>query len=332
MFYPQLVAGPIERPQNVLHQFYVKQEFSYDNVANGLRQMAWGMFKKVVIADRIAQVVDPIFTNPSHYSSLALCLGLFLYAFQIYGDFSGYSDIALGTARVMGYHLMTNFNHPFRSKSVTEFWRRWHISLSTWFNDYLFTPIITSVRSWGNFAIVFGLMCTFLISGLWHGAAWNFVIWGFLHGIYVSYEFLTKKKRKKFFNKMPLFLNKKLSVLFTFMAVEFAWIFFRATSVKDGFYIAGKIPHIVPDLLKSATNIHFLTRNLLAGINLYSISGCFAWILVMEGIHKYQGDRKIYELVGAKAKTVRWAIYILCFLAITYLGVFDSKQFIYFQF
>lgn len=332
MFYPQLVAGPIERPQNILHQFYIKQEFNYDNVANGLRQMAWGLFKKVVIADRIAQFIDPMFADPTKYSSFALCIALFLYAFQIYCDFSGYSDIALGSARVMGYHLMTNFNHPFRSKSITEFWRRWHISLSTWFNDYLFNPMITGLREWGDKAIVLGLMTTFFLSGLWHGAAWKFVIFGIIHGAYVSYEFLTKKRRKKLFNKLPKAVNERLSIILTFSAAVYAWIFFRANNVNDAFYIARKVTGVFSELAHGITNYKVITRELLGGINFMSLIACFVCVVMLELIHKYEGDKKIFEIVGTKSKPVRWTIYISCFLLITYFGVFDSKQFIYFQF
>lgn len=332
MFYPQLVAGPIERPQNILHQFYIKQEFNYDHVANGLRQMAWGLFKKVVIADRIAQLIDPVFADPTKFSSLVLCISLFLYAFQIYCDFSGYSDIALGSARVMGYHLMTNFNHPFRSKSITEFWRRWHISLSTWFNDYLFNPMITALRDWGNRAIVVGLLTTFFLSGLWHGAAWKFVIFGIIHGTYVAYEFLTKKRRKKVFNKLPKVLNEKISVVLTFTSAVYAWIFFRANNVNDAFYIARKVPGVFPELGRGIVNYRIITRELLSGINFTSTIVCLLCVIMLELIHKYEGDKKIFELIGNKSKPVRWLAYISCFILITYFGVFDSKQFIYFQF
>jgi alginate O-acetyltransferase complex protein AlgI len=237
MFYPQLVAGPIERPQNILHQFYEKHDFNYEAVKNGLLLMGWGLLKKVVVADRLAEFVNPVFNNPHQYQGYQLIIATVFFLFQIYCDFSGYSDIALGSARVMGFKLMTNFNFPFASRSVTEFWRRWHISLSTWFNDYVFTPMITSLRDWGKFAIAFGLFITFFLSGFWHGAGWNFIIYGCMHGLALIYEFYTKKQRKKLFSKLPDIVNNNLSILFTLIFVGISWIFFRAQNATEGFYI-----------------------------------------------------------------------------------------------
>ena len=336
MFYPQLVAGPIERPQNILHQFYEKKEFSYDNVANGLRQMTWGLMKKCLVADRIALLVDPIFNAPREQSSTGLFISLFCYAFQIYCDFSGYSDIALGAARVMGYDLMVNFNHPFRSKSVTEFWRRWHISLSTWFNDYLFNPMITNLRNWGNNAIVFGLILTFLLSGFWHGAGWKFIIFGGLHGLAVAYEFVTRKKRKKIFSKLPTRLSNGLSIMLTFLFAVYAWIFFRANSVADALYIAGKVPHIFADTIKALKQYHsvrdFLALFFISHINYIKLLITLLPIILLEVVHRIEGEKNIWQIVGAKSKTARWVIYIAAYILIVYFGIFNNKQFIYFQF
>jgi D-alanyl-lipoteichoic acid acyltransferase DltB (MBOAT superfamily) len=175
MFYPQLVAGPIERPQHLLPQLACAQPFDYRRVVSGLQLMAWGLFKKVVIADRIAIYVDVVYTSPSAYPGLPLVLATYLFAFQIYCDFSGYSDIAIGAARVMGIDLMKNFNRPYAARSVGEFWRRWHISLSTWFRDYLYIPLGGNALSRGRRA---ALLLVFVVSGFWHGAAWGFVVWG----------------------------------------------------------------------------------------------------------------------------------------------------------
>jgi len=332
MFYPQLVAGPIERPQNILHQFHEKKTFNYDNVANGLRQMAWGLMKKSLVADRLAGVIDPIFKDPHHYSSTGLCVALFLYAFQIYCDFSGYSDIALGAAKVMGYDLMVNFNHPFRSKSVTEFWRRWHISLSTWFNDYLFNPMITSWRNGGIYAVVAALMLTFLLSGFWHGAGWKFVIFGLFHGVYVSYEFVTRKRRKKIFGKLPPGVNKRLSVVLTFLFVVYAWIFFRANTVNDAFYIAKKAPALFPELLRAVRNHKLIARELLVNMDIIGLLWSLGIIILLEWVHKIEKDGNIYLIVGRQSKALRWTIYTVSFLLIVLFGVFNSRQFIYFQF
>jgi D-alanyl-lipoteichoic acid acyltransferase DltB (MBOAT superfamily) len=228
LFYPQLVAGPIERPQNIIHQLKEKQILRYENVSAGMKQMLWGLFKKVVIADRLAVIVDEVYRNPSQQSSATLAVAAILFAFQIYCDFSGYSDIALGSARTMGFTLMKNFRTPFLSSSVTEFWRRWHISLSTWFNDYLYMPFVTYFRDWGSMAVIAGLLLTFAISGLWHGPAWTYVIYGLLHGFLIVVEFKTKKQRKKINTKMNPALAKILATFLTFMFFVFTLIFFRA--------------------------------------------------------------------------------------------------------
>lgn len=183
MFYPQLVAGPIERPQHMLHQFYEKHEFNYLDVTEGLKRIAWGLFKKVVIADRLASYVNPVYNNYDQHNGTSLILATVFFAFQIYCDFSGYSDIAIGTAKVMGFKLIENFKRPYFSWSISEFWRRWHISLSTWFRDYVYIPLGGNrVKKAGKYL---NLMLTFILSGLWHGANWTFVIWGDLNGIYL---------------------------------------------------------------------------------------------------------------------------------------------------
>jgi D-alanyl-lipoteichoic acid acyltransferase DltB (MBOAT superfamily) len=203
MFYPQLVAGPIERPQNILHQFYIKQQFNYDNAVLGLNLIVYGLFKKIVIADRLSEYVNHVYKDVGNANSATAWLASYFFAVQIYCDFSGYSDIARGTAKFMGFDLMVNFNRPFLSQSISEFWKRWHISLSAWFNDYLFNPLVASLRSWRRWAIVCGLLITFFLSGLWHGASWNYVIWGLLYGVALVYEFFTKDFRRRLFGKLP---------------------------------------------------------------------------------------------------------------------------------
>lgn len=192
MYYPQLVAGPIERPQNVLWQFHKPQVFEYKRITDGLKLMTWGFFKKVVIADRIAPLVDHVYNSPESFYGISLIVATILFAFQIYADFSGYSDIAIGASAVMGIQLMTNFRQPYFSLSVTEFWKRWHISLSTWFRDYLYIPLGGNRN--GKSRHLFNLMITFLISGIWHGANWTFVAWGALHGIFLIIEQLISRK------------------------------------------------------------------------------------------------------------------------------------------
>ena len=235
MFYPQLVAGPIERPQNVLPQFHQEHTFDYQRTTDGLKWMAWGMFKKVVIADRMAIFVNPIYNAPGKHGGPALLVATIAFAIQIYCDFSGYSDIALGSAQAMGVKLMKNFNHPYFAKSVSEFWRRWHISLSTWFRDYLYIPLggnRVSRMHW-----VFNLFITFMVSGFWHGANWTYIVWGALHGFYVIFFGLTENLWKRIseivrLSKFPR-LERGIATFSTFSLVTFAWIFFRANSLSD---------------------------------------------------------------------------------------------------
>jgi D-alanyl-lipoteichoic acid acyltransferase DltB (MBOAT superfamily) len=234
LFYPQLVAGPIERPQNVLHQFRQKMDFDWDNLRTGLWWMVWGMFKKVVIADRLALVTDPIFAHADVHNASTLAIAALFYSIQIYCDFSGYSDIALGTARTMGFRLIVNFRSPYFSKSITEFWQRWHISLSTWFRDYVYIPM--GGNRWGNMKTCFNLLTIFLLSGLWHGAGWKFVVWGAVHGIYLIVARMGSTGMFSF-----SFLPGWVRVVLTFMLVTFAWIFFRAHSLGDALLIIRKL-------------------------------------------------------------------------------------------
>ena len=320
MFYPQLVAGPIERPQNLLHQFYEKHKLTFDNVAIGSRLILWGFFKKLVVADRLALFVSAVYQNPSAYSTSMLITAVLFFAFQIYADFSGYSDIALGTARIMGFKLMTNFNTPFFSTSITEFWRRWHISLNTWFNDYLFTPLMVANRDWGKLAVIFAIMVTFGISGLWHGAGWTYIVFGLLHGVAVAYEFLTKKFRKKLSKKVPAVIYNNLSILLTFTYVCLTWVFFRAETFNDALAI-------IKRLFNPQGKFFLFDNNL--NVIVYSVIAIVILMANDLSIHLNHGKSWFLE---NKSPAVRMATY--CFLLITILliGVFDGGQFIYFKF
>lgn len=329
MFYPQLVAGPIERPQNILYQFYIKHEFNYSEVTAGLRQMGWGLIKKSVIADRLALVVDPYFQHFSEHSAIEICVAVFLYAFQIYCDFSGYSEIALGTARVMGFKLLVNFDHPYRSKTVAEFWRRWHISLSTWFRDYLYIPLGGNrVPQW---RIYLNTFIIFMVSGLWHGANWTFIVWGTLHGVYLCYEIATRKIRERLFASWPLYLRNAIGVIFTFIAVDLAWVFFRASRLHQALSILKRCTRVFAELVHAITHVGETVSKLLSANN-YTIYGALLAILCLEVIHRIERDKPIYEIVGDKPVLMRWSIYIVTFVLIAYFGVYNSKQFIYFQF
>ena len=241
LFYPEILAGPIDRPQNLLHQFYEKHDFNYNNVSNGLKLMALGIFKKIVIADRIAVSVNYIYGHLPEYSGMPLLICAVFFSFQLYFDFSGYSDIAIGAGKVLGFNLPQNFNKPYLSQSITEFWRRWHISLSTWLRDYLYTPMAIATRNWGTLSIVFSLIVTFVLAGLWHGAGWTFIIFGLLHGIALVYEALTRKFRKKLSAKLPVKLYNLFCTILAFVYVTFAFIFFRSESFAQAVFFISRI-------------------------------------------------------------------------------------------
>jgi len=314
MFYPQLVAGPIERPQNLLPQFYAKHEYDFERIKSGIMQMAWGLFKKVVIADRLAMAVDYSYTNAASQNGLSLLFATMFYSFQIYCDFSGYSDIAIGAARVMGFKLMDNFKTPYLSKTIAEFWKRWHISLSTWFKDYLYISLggnrVALPRMYLNLFLVF------LISGVWHGASWMFVIWGALHGIYL----IIGKEKDKFIKrlsikkKLPDVVNKSIQIFLTFALVTFAWIFFRATTLTQAIDVIKKI---------FAISIH---DQLQTPLNSYEIMFSVLLIALLMVKEKY-----IVEINTRSTFRFSYILTLLVF-SIYIFGIFNHNQFIYFQF
>lgn len=332
MFYPQLVAGPIERPQNVLHQFHEEKHFYYENAVSGLRLMLWGMFKKVVIADRLAVVTDSVFDNPDKYGAVPTAIAAVLFTFQIFCDFSGYSDIAIGSARVMGYRLMKNFDRPYTSKTIGEFWRRWHISLSTWFRDYLYIPLggnrVSETRKQLNLFIVF------MVSGLWHGADWKFIIWGALHGMYlvignVTYNARVKMRQAIGLTKIP-WLDKLMQQCTTFVLVTVAWIFFRADSTQDALTMIKKLPHLITEIGVMLQKGIYTTG---LSISPARLMLCFLVIGVMEWVHLIQRrNTSLTQLLDNKPRVIRWGVYYLLVFAILYLGMFNNREFIYFQF
>lgn len=237
-FFPQLVAGPIERAGNLLPQFLAKRSWQKAHLTEGLRQMLWGFFKKLAIADTLAPQVNYVFAHHEELNGLSLALGALLFTFQMYCDFSGYSDIAIGAARLFGFRLMKNFDFPFYSSSMSEFWRRWHISLSTWIQDYLYNPLAINRRYWGIWGVAFALLVAFTLSGLWHGAAWTFVLWGGLHGMVLAYEALSKKKRKRWSRQLGgTYLWVSRILVFCF------WVFtltiFRAQDLPEAWSVLG---------------------------------------------------------------------------------------------
>lgn len=330
MFYPQLVAGPIERPQNMLHQFKEKKNFEYNNVKNGLLLMLWGMFKKVVIADRLASFVNPIFDNADSYSAIVLLIAALFFTYQIYCDFSGYTDIALGAAQVMGFTLMKNFDNPYRSKSVSEFWKRWHISLSTWFRDYLYIPLggnrVAKVsRLYFNIAIVF------IVSGFWHGANWTFIAWGAIHAFYLIFSIIKNKAFKNKKEAKNATFKNIVNIATTFSLVVLAWVFFRAKSVSTAIYICKKI---CLGIWQELVNV-IITHKIHLGINGWGITNvmfAFALIFFLEVVQAINLRVNIKSTLAVKPIYVRWAVYYGLILSIIFLGVFEKREFIYFQF
>lgn len=308
-FFPQLVAGPIERATNLVPQFLKKRTFTYKTFSYGIKLMIWGFFLKLVVADRAAIYVDAVYNNVDNHDGLTFIAATVLFAFQIYGDFAGYSLIAIGVSKLFGFELMTNFRRPYFSASVSEFWTRWHISLSTWFRDYLYIPL--GGNRVGKFRWLFNLFITFLISGLWHGANWTFVIWGALNGLYLILEIVVfKKKRKGLFN-----------VLFTFILINFSWIFFRANSIENAFYIIKKV-FTSPGHLYIGSGDD-ITASLYATL-------AIAILLIVEMKKEYFDT--IFSISNNKFELVRLIGYAVLIYIILYFGVFGKSQFIYFQF
>ncbi len=332
MFYPQLVAGPIERPQNMLHQFCEYHKFDYKRVTSGLKLMAWGFFKKVVIADRLALFVNQVYNNSNEYTGFTLVIATIFFSFQIFCDFSGYSDIAIGAAQVMGFKLMTNFRRPYLSKSVAEFWRRWHISLSTWFKDYVYISLGGNRVSKSRWML--NLLITFLISGLWHGANWTYIIWGGLNGLFQIIAYITRNVRGRVthalrLGKLPR-LYSVLQIAFTFILVSFTWIFFRANSMADAVHIISHIPEGLFDAGVIKAQLIELSS---IGFDKYYFILSFILIIIMEGVHFLEESGKnMWEIISAKPAAVRYTAYYILILAILLLGEFGSNEFIYFQF
>lgn len=322
MFFPQLVAGPIERPQNLLHQFRERHDFNYAHVTAGLKRIAWGFFKKLVVADRLSLYVNDVYAAPRQFNGLQLTIATLFFAYQIYCDFSGYSDIAIGTAQVLGFRLMENFRTPYYSKSITEFWRRWHISLSTWFKDYVYIPLggnrVPKSRH------IVNLLITFTMSGLWHGANWTFVAWGALNGVYLVIGWLTQEWRDRCFELLGLTSESRLRQLSkwlsTFLLTCFAWILFRARSMADAAYV---FMHLGRgwDIHAIATEQFFMRQFPVA----------IAAIVVLEIGQREQLVLAPFDLGKMRAAT-RWTLYAGFVMAVVMFGVYKKAQFIYFQF
>lgn len=322
-FFPQLVAGPIERTSNLLPQIKAEHKFDYEQASYGIKLMTWGYFKKIVIADTLSQYVSTVYDAPQAYQGFALVLATIFFTIQIYCDFSGYSDIAIGTAKMLGINLMTNFKSPYFSQSVKEFWSRWHISLSTWFRDYVYIPLggnrVSKVRHALN------LMITFLVSGLWHGANWTFVVWGGVHGAaQVVENAVIPKKSKKSTGIVWI-----LRVFIVFVFCSFAWIFFVSNSLEDAIYV---IEHLFDDISNPITYLHdgfFLNT----GVGKGRLFLVFIWILLLAVYDFLSLKMDVILEISKKDTIIRWGIYICLGLIIVFFsqkGV--AAEFVYFQF
>ena len=323
-FFPQLVAGPIERSTRLLPQLRTWPRFDYYRMLDGLRLMLWGFFQKMVIADRLAIYVDNVYGNAHHSSGLALITATYFFAFQIFCDFAGYSNIAIGASRILGYDLMINFRRPYFSKSISEFWKRWHISLSSWFKDYLYIPLggnRVAVWRWLS-----NLMIVFLVSGLWHGANWTFVVWGGLHGTYLLTSIVTKALRKRVADFFRLSSwparQKTISVFITFHLALFAWIFFRAPSVSEAFAI----------IRRMATAINFSRPGIIKGISVFEFVLSIISLLFLFSVQYFQERSGSGDILSEKPLWIKWLSYFVIIFWLLLFGVFEANQFIYFQF
>lgn len=330
-FFPQLVAGPIERSENLLPQFFVKHKFHAERILCGLKFMLLGYFKKIVIADRTAIVVNTIFNAPHNYSGLSYVFATLLFTFQLYCDFSGYSDIAVGSAKVLGFDLMTNFDKPYLSKSIKEFWRRWHISLSSWFMDYVYIPL--GGNRGGKAKQYRNLMITFLVSGLWHGSNWTYIIWGGIHGLYQLIGLTTLKTRnsiKKFLHLENSYAMSVLSIVITFLLVSFALIFFRANTISDAFFI---IKNLFANFT-SWTDKQYLYDVITGmGCNLYELKIIVFSIFILMVSEIISGKKSVFAYWERKPYIFRLAFYVLIGTVILTMGVYyNAGEFIYFQF
>lgn len=323
MFFPQLVAGPIERPQNILPQLKKNQIFDYQNISDGGKLILWGFFKKICIADRLSYFVNEVYKNPSEHNAFQIIIAILFFSFQIYCDFSAYSDIAIGTAKMMGIDLMKNFDRPYSATSFSEFWKRWHISLSTWFRDYLYIPLGGNRKGW--IITYINIFIVFLLSGLWHGASWTFIVWGSMHGLALILESIwqkysnnsnTKKATKSFV--------QVFNMIFVFIIVSIAWVFFRAKNFDTIQLLAKQIYKF---------NWQQVDLNTFGANMKVELILSFILIFILEIIQFFTRKEGIIKSVTQLSSPIRWSFYLFLVFSILLIGAFhQSQEFIYFQF
>jgi D-alanyl-lipoteichoic acid acyltransferase DltB (MBOAT superfamily) len=331
MFYPQLVAGPIERPGNLIPQFYEKHFYEDQRVMDGLKLMVWGFFKKVVIADKVAMIVERVYNDPTQFTGIPLIAAALFFGIQVYCDFSGYSDIAIGAAQVMGFRLRDNFNRPFHSTSMTDFWRRWHMSLMSWFRDYVYIPL--GGNRVGKWRWYYNIFFTFTLSGLWHGAGWGYVLWGSLNGCYLILSDWTNNLRKKGIqgirlDRFPKF-HEGLQIAFTFLLFCFTLIIFRSKTLSDAFYV---ITHLGAGL-GSSEGLKMSMRVLYdLSFDRYQLYFMLFSIVVMVWIERMEPLRNMRSMFSKRPILFRWALYYVIILFLIFFGEYNDQAFIYFQF
>jgi len=341
-FFPKLLQGPIVRP-DFISQLVKEHRFNYGETADGIKLIMWGLFKKTIIADRAALIVNQVFDNPTSYTGMPLVLATILFSIQIYADFSGYTDMARGSAKIFGFHLPLNFNGPYFSKSIGDFWNRWHMTLSSWLRDYIYLPISFWLsRKIKNDKILFlnsdkaiyffSINATFIICGLWHGIGWHYIAWGLIFGIGLSVAVFTRGLRKKFKRKMGLLRHKKkldrLDTLFIFILVSFAWIFFRANTVPEALYIVKHIFRGIGNIAQMKSALASVAGG--DGLNNLVILLFFAIVLFV--VESRQKAEEIYLWIKQKPAWLRWTFYYAVIMAIFSFGVFDRSPFLYFRF
>lgn len=326
-FFPKLLQGPIERASDLIPQLKIGYEFNYDNMRFGLLLFTWGLFKKVVIADRLCLYVDPVYSDVHAFTGLPLLLATYAYAFQIYMDFSGYTDMALGSARLFNINLTQNFNSPYLATSVADFWRRWHITFSRWILDYIFKPLQMQWRNFRNWGTAAALVTAFLISGIWHGASWGFVIWGGLHGLYMACSVFYKPYQKKMYKTLGLeksMITKTWQIFVTFNLVSFAWVFFRADSLNDAFYVVSNLikpsnAGVVTDIVKMLSGSILILYNTI--ILCVSIGIVMLVLLMRDRVSLF--IRPVW---------FRWSVYFLIVIWTILFQADGSANFLYLRF
>jgi len=336
MFFPQLVAGPIERPQQLLPQLHARHEFDEPTIADGLRIMLWGFFKKVVVADNMGILVDMIYGNLHAANGVALAVGTVGFAVQLYGDFSGYSDIARGSARVFGVNLINNFNIPYFSQSIADFWRRWHISLSNWFRDYFYQPLALSLARISSIGLYAALLITFVVIGLWHGAAWTYIFFGATFGVYMVVGLATKKWRERFayaigLTRLPR-IRAVIQTLITFGLVCIGFVFFRAASLHDAFYVLWHLPTGWRAAFSKTFWSAMINNLAQAGLIRSNLVSLLAASAIMIGGEYWAMRTQFVASLAERPRWFRWGAYYLLIVWILAFGYYQQRTFIYFQF